>query len=128
MQVSNFIDQKIKPKEAEYTKAMNSFRESGNPWQVPEVLYDLKTEAKAEGLWNFFLPDDETGQGLSNLDYAYIAAELGRNPLASEFNSKFTSRPTKESFYKKMDKDHGFNNEILSDAFNSQSGTLLSFI
>ena len=36
----------------------------------------------------------------------------------SEFNSKFTSRPTKESFYKKMDKDHGFNDEILSDAFN----------
>ena len=43
VQVSNFIDQKIKPKEAEYTQAMNSFRESGNPWQVPEVLYELKT-------------------------------------------------------------------------------------
>ena len=43
-----------------------------------------KTKAKEEGLWNFFLPDAETGEGLKNLDYAYIAAELGKNPLASE--------------------------------------------
>jgi acyl-CoA dehydrogenase len=35
-------------------------------------------------LWNFFLPDAETGEGLKNLDYAYIAAELGKAPLASE--------------------------------------------
>ena len=35
-------------------------------------------------MWNFFLPDAETGEGLSNLDYAYIATELGKSPLASE--------------------------------------------
>jgi acyl-CoA dehydrogenase len=44
----------------------------------------LKAKAKARGLWNFFLPNSETGEGLSNLDYAYIAAELGKNPIASE--------------------------------------------
>ncbi len=44
----------------------------------------MKAKAKANGLWNFFLPDAETGEGLSNLDYAYIANELGKNPLASE--------------------------------------------
>ena len=49
-----------------------------------EILEKLKDKARASGLWNFFLPNDETGQGLSNLDYAYIAAELGKNPLASE--------------------------------------------
>ena len=49
-----------------------------------ELLDDVKAKAKAQGLWNFFLPDAETGEGLSNLDYAYIAAELGRNPIASE--------------------------------------------
>jgi acyl-CoA dehydrogenase len=49
-----------------------------------ELLDSVKSKAKANGLWNFFLPDAETGEGLSNLDYAYIAAELGRNPLASE--------------------------------------------
>ena len=49
-----------------------------------ELLDAAKAKAKKEGLWNFFLPDAETGEGLSNLDYAYIAAELGKNPLASE--------------------------------------------
>ncbi|MBU4569078.1 MAG: acyl-CoA dehydrogenase family protein [Alphaproteobacteria bacterium] len=49
-----------------------------------ELLEKAKDEAKKQGLWNFFLPDAETGEGLSNLDYAYIAAELGKNPMASE--------------------------------------------
>ena len=49
-----------------------------------ELLEEAKDEAKKQGLWNFFLPDAETGEGLKNLDYAYIAAELGKNPLASE--------------------------------------------
>ena len=44
----------------------------------------IKGKAKSEGLWNFFLPDSETGEGLSNLDYAFIAAELGKYPLGSE--------------------------------------------
>lgn len=49
-----------------------------------ELLETAKEKARESGLWNFFLPDAETGEGLSNLDYAYIAAELGKNPLASE--------------------------------------------
>ena len=49
-----------------------------------EVLEAAKDKAKAEGLWNFFLPDAHTGEGLSNLDYAYIAVELGKNPMSSE--------------------------------------------
>ena len=43
-----------------------------------------RTRPSAAGLWNFFLPDADTGEGLSNLDYAYIAVELGKSPLASE--------------------------------------------
>jgi len=49
-----------------------------------ELLEGAKSAAKASGLWNFFLPDAETGEGLTNLDYAYIANELGKWPLASE--------------------------------------------
>jgi acyl-CoA dehydrogenase len=49
-----------------------------------ELLEAAKEKAKAAGLWNFFLPNASTGEGLSNLDYAYIAAELGKSPLASE--------------------------------------------
>jgi len=58
-------------------------RWSWAPGQL-ELLDGAKQKAKASGLWNFFLPDAETGEGLSNLDYAYIAAELGKEPLASE--------------------------------------------
>ncbi len=48
-----------------------------------EMLDEVKEKAKANGLWNFFLPDSEVG-GLTNLDYAYIATELGKVRLASE--------------------------------------------
>jgi acyl-CoA dehydrogenase len=49
-----------------------------------ELLEGAKQKAREAGLWNFFLPNAETGEGLSNLDYAYIAAELGKSPLAPE--------------------------------------------
>jgi acyl-CoA dehydrogenase len=58
-------------------------RWSWAPGQL-ELLQTAKDKAKAAGLWNFFLPTSEIGKGLTNLDYAYIAAELGKNPLASE--------------------------------------------
>ncbi len=58
-------------------------RWSWHPRQL-ELLDGAKKKAKANGLWNFFLPDADTGQGLSNMDYAYIAAELGKYELASE--------------------------------------------
>lgn len=58
-------------------------RWSHAPGQL-ELLETAKQKAREAGLWNFFLPNAETGQGLSNLDYAYIAAELGKSPLASE--------------------------------------------
>ncbi len=54
-----------------------------HPGQL-ELLEGAKAKAKAAGLWNFFLPNADTGEGLSNLDYAYIAVELGKSPLASE--------------------------------------------
>jgi len=58
-------------------------RWSWAPGQL-ELLEGAKNKAKESGLWNFFLPDADTGEGLKNLDYAYIAAELGKTPLASE--------------------------------------------
>ncbi|WP_093924033.1 acyl-CoA dehydrogenase family protein [Sulfitobacter brevis] len=58
-------------------------RWSHAPGQL-ELLEGAKQKARDAGLWNFFLPNAETGEGLSNLDYAYIAAELGKSPLAPE--------------------------------------------
>ena len=84
-QVKNFIANEVEPITEEYFR-LGEGREdrwSFAPGQL-ELLDGVKAKAKANGLWNFFLPDAETGQGLSNLDYAYIAVELGKNPLASE--------------------------------------------
>jgi acyl-CoA dehydrogenase len=58
-------------------------RWSWHPRQL-ELLDGAKQKAKDSGLWNFFLPDSDIGDGLTNLDYAYIASELGKYPLASE--------------------------------------------
>mgnify|MGYP001055985515 FL=1 len=58
-------------------------RWSWHPRQL-ELLDGAKNKAKDIGLWNFFLPESDMGAGVNNLDYAYIAAELGKSPLASE--------------------------------------------
>ena len=83
--VKAFIEETVRPMSVEFFKLGEGTtdRWSFAPGQL-DVLQVAKDKAKAEGLWNFFLPDAETGEGLSNLDYAYIAAELGKNPLASE--------------------------------------------
>nr|MDJ0869723.1 acyl-CoA dehydrogenase family protein [Myxococcota bacterium] len=80
-----FIREEVEPVTHEFFRLGEdrTDRWSWAPGQL-ELLDGLKAKAKANDLWNFFLPDDETGQGLSNLDYAYIAAQLGRNPIASE--------------------------------------------
>ena len=83
--VKKFVATEVDPVTEEYFRLGE-----GRPdrWQYGkgqlELLETLKDKAKAQGLWNFFLPNSETGEGLSNLDYAYIAAELGKNPIASE--------------------------------------------
>jgi acyl-CoA dehydrogenase len=83
--VTTFVAEEVEPMTAEFFAlgADRADRWSYAPGQL-ELLDGVKAKAKANGLWNFFLPDAETGQGLSNLDYAYIAAELGKNPLAAE--------------------------------------------
>jgi len=83
--VKTFIRDVVEPMSEEFHRLGE-----GNPdiWSYApgqlEVLESAKDKAKAAGLWNFFLPNAETGEGLSNLDYAYIAVELVKNRLASE--------------------------------------------
>ena len=83
--VKTFIKNEIDPITAEYFRLGEG---RSNRWQYGEgqleLLNSVKAKAKKAGLWNFFLPNAETGEGLSNLDYAYIANELGKNPIASE--------------------------------------------
>ena len=83
--VKEFIANEVEPVTEKYF-ALGEGRP--DRWQYGEgqleLLDELKRKARAKGLWNFFLPNSETGEGLSNLDYAYIAVELGKNPIASE--------------------------------------------
>ena len=83
--VKKFITEEVEPITHEFFQLGEGREErwSWAPGQL-ELLDSVKAKAKAQGLWNFFLPDAETGEGLSNLDYAYIAAELGKSPIASE--------------------------------------------
>lgn len=49
-----------------------------------EILNNLKSEARARGLWNFWLTDSERGYGLTTVEYAYLAEEMGKSKLGAE--------------------------------------------
>ncbi len=79
--VTAFIRDEIAPVEEDYLRELRS-RE--NRWVVLPIIEELKAKARAQGLWNLFLPDDEYGAGLSNADYALIAEQTGRSFIAPE--------------------------------------------
>ena len=84
--VLKHVDENVAPITEEFfaLDAEKEDRWSWHPRQL-ELLEGAKDKAKESGLWNFFLPGySEVGEGLTNLDYAYIATELGKWALASE--------------------------------------------
>ncbi|MCZ9341840.1 acyl-CoA dehydrogenase family protein, partial [Streptomyces sp. TRM76130] len=72
-----FMDAYVYPAEA---VAHEQRARLASPWQTPQVVEDLKAEARRQGLWNLFLPDAEHGAGLTNLQYAPLAEITGRSP------------------------------------------------
>src|SRR5687768_16900507 len=76
-----FMDAHVFPAEAEFA-AWDE--EPARRWTIPPHLEALKARARAEGLWNLFLPDAAHGAGLSNLEYARLAERMGRSLIASE--------------------------------------------
>jgi len=87
--VKDFMQKHVYPAVPVYVAQMKAFGE--NRWQVVPVVEELKAVAKAEGLWNLFLPKDSLpedspyrGAGLTNLEYALCAEEMGRVGFASE--------------------------------------------
>ena len=74
-----FMDAHIYPNEQRYFDEIERAR-----WSPPPIVEKLKTKARAEGLWNLFLPDDERGAGLTNLEYAPLCEIMGRSRLAPE--------------------------------------------
>lgn len=79
--LSAFMDRYIYPNESTYNDQIAT---SGDPFHHPEIVDELKAKARAEGLWNLFLPDEEHGAGLTNLEYAPLAEIMGRVAWSSE--------------------------------------------
>lgn len=80
--LSNFMEQHIYPNERVYEQQLN---EQESRWSaVPPIMEELKEKAKAEGLWNLFLPESEYGAGLTNQEYAPLCEIMGRSPIGPE--------------------------------------------
>ncbi|HIE21124.1 MAG TPA: acyl-CoA dehydrogenase, partial [Acidimicrobiia bacterium] len=78
----DFMESHVYPAEAVYSEQMAA---AGDPHHHPQIIEDLKQEARSRELWNLFLPDPEDGAGLSVLEYAPLAEITGRSPhLAPE--------------------------------------------
>ncbi len=74
----DFLEQEVVPREAEYRAQV-----ADSPSRQPPAMEEMKAAARAEGLWNLFLPG-ETGAGLSNLEYAPLAEMMGRHLWSAE--------------------------------------------
>src|SRR5690606_29504449 len=84
--VRAFIKTHIEPVEHAHWEGILDKRHGGDwtQWTIPPLVEELKAKARAEGLWNLFMPDPELGAGLSVLEYAFSAEETGRSLLAPE--------------------------------------------
>jgi alkylation response protein AidB-like acyl-CoA dehydrogenase len=79
--VQTFIRERITRIERDY---FGTLRAQDDPWSPLPILDELKRQARAEGLWNLFLPDATHGAGLTNVEYAPLAEAMGRSLLAPE--------------------------------------------
>jgi acyl-CoA dehydrogenase len=80
-QVESFIEREIAPHEEAHQREQLAL---ADPWVALPLVAELKAKARAEGLWNLFLPDPVHGAGLSNVEYAPLAERMGRSLMASE--------------------------------------------
>jgi len=77
--VSKFMDEHVYPIEDEYDEHV-----ANAGWSTPPILNELKAKAKAEGLWNLFMDNEEYGAGLTIMEYAPLSEIMGRVQWASE--------------------------------------------
>jgi len=80
-QLADFMQREVYPTEPIFEREL---AEAPSRWQIPPVMEELKKKARAEGLWNLFLPESELGAGLTNLEYAPLCEIMGRSPIAPE--------------------------------------------
>ena len=77
--VQAFMDEHVYPNEKRFHDEVER-----NRWQPTKVIEELKPKARAAGLWNLFLPNDENGAGLTNFEYAPLCEIMGRSHMAPE--------------------------------------------
>jgi acyl-CoA dehydrogenase len=77
--VLDFMDAEIYPVEREIVEDLDNDVGPGIPY--PEILVGIREKAKAEGLWNLFMPDERFGPGLKNWEYGLLCEEMGRSPI-----------------------------------------------
>lgn len=83
--LTRFMDEHVYPAERVYAQEVAANRRSGDPWRPTRIMESLKTEARAAGLWNLFLPASEQGStGLANVEYAPLCEIMGRSWIAPE--------------------------------------------
>ena len=100
--VRDFMQQHVFPVEAQIMRENHETNGHGDwtRWQVPAEIKALKEKAKAAGLWNLFLPDAKLGQGLSCVDYAPLAEEMGKCLFGAEiFNCNAPDTGNMEVLY-----------------------------
>ena len=100
--VTRFISIHIAPAEPEILGQVHRHNHGGNweKWHVHPLIDDLKAKARAEGLWNFFLPDAKLGAGLTTLEYAPLAEAMGHSVVAPEiFNCNAPDTGNMEVLY-----------------------------
>lgn len=79
-----FMDQHVYPAEAAVHDELEANTAAGKRWTPLQTIERLKPLARAEGLWNLFLPESTLGAGLTNQEYAPLAEIMGRVPWSSE--------------------------------------------
>ena len=77
--LQQFMDAHIYPNEQRFHEEVERDR-----WKPTKIIEELKVKARAEGLWNLFLPNDERGAGLTNREYAPLCEIMGRSHMAPE--------------------------------------------
>jgi len=91
--VAEFMATEVTPVEPAYHRDLAEERRTGDPWTPLPVLAELQAKARSRGLWNLFLPREHAGEyaarfgtdggeGLTNVDYAPLAEQMGRSAIA----------------------------------------------
>ena len=78
--ITNFMNENVYESEDIYKRQV----EEGGRWCIPQIMEDLKSKAKSQGLWNLFLPESDLGAGLTNTEYAPLCEIMGRSPIGAE--------------------------------------------